>query len=116
MPPAHLGPQVLLFPLQFLLVQQPHLLLLLLQLHLLCNHLELFWVHVGLQRAHLGAEQQAGGTGPRPHSQRPPASVQGPWDCCGQPPQALPFAKRPFAPAANLHMKLVHPRGRDQSP
>lgn len=48
-PPAYLGPQVLLFPLQLLLVQKPHLFLLLLQLHLLCNHLELFRVHMGLK-------------------------------------------------------------------
>jgi hypothetical protein len=34
-------------------VQQPHLLLLLLQLHLLGNHLEFFRVHVGLEGAHL---------------------------------------------------------------
>lgn len=56
---SHLGPQVLLFPLQLLLVQQPHLLLLLLQLHLLGNHLEFFRVHVGLQRAHLQVGQHS---------------------------------------------------------
>lgn len=49
---THLGSDLLL-PLQLLLVQQPHLLLLLLELHLLSNHLQLLGVHVGLQRANL---------------------------------------------------------------
>lgn len=79
-PPAHLGPQVLLFPLQLHPVQQPDLLLLLLQLHLLCDHLELFLVHVGLQGADLGWSSGAQGGALhifrlRPPTRRPPTSL-----------------------------------------
>lgn len=45
----------------FSLVQQPDLLLLLLQLHLLCDHLELFRVHVGLQERTWGWSSGAQG-------------------------------------------------------